>query len=442
MIDISLLTFNCTACHGREGMGGVAANRNDFFQTTNLNLGDQGRIPPTLSGVGAKLNEKWMRDVLVNGRSVRPYMNTRMPQFGEENIGHLTSLFQENDHLAVVEYPAFEDQEAMRKHGLEIVGNQGLNCVACHTYQYKLSDTMPAVDLTEMAERLKKDWFHQYMLAPQSFSPNTVMPSFWPQGKAIRKDIAGSPAEQVEAIWQYLLDGRQANAPRGVIREPLEIVVDDEARMLRRSYGGIGKRGIGVGYPGGVNLAFDAEQMRLAMIWRGKFVDPAGVWYGQGHGNVRPMGPTINFPSGPEFDFVDSPWVVDEGRPPNHQFLGYELDSQRRPTFLYRFNGVNVEDYFSEFLDPDTNRPQLRRSITFTAELPLEGLQFRLASGKLESLESGQFHYEVEGRAVTIRIASEQTATIRSVDDQGSLVVALTLNPGENCELVIEYIWE
>ena len=62
--------------------------------------------------------------------------------------------------------------------------------------------------------------------------------------------------------------------------------------MLRRSYQGIGKRGIGVGYPGGVNLAFDAEQMRLAMIWKGKFADPSGVWRGQGSGNVRPLGRT------------------------------------------------------------------------------------------------------------------------------------------------------
>ena len=78
--------------------------------------------------------------------------------------------------------------------------------------------------------------------------------------------------------------------PRGVVRERLEIVVTDEAKMLRRSYQGIGKRGIGVGYPGGVNLAFDAEQMRLAMIWKGKFLDPGGVldrartWNGKADG--------------------------------------------------------------------------------------------------------------------------------------------------------------
>ena len=51
---------------------------------------------------------------------------------------------------------------------------------------------------------------------------------------------------------------------RSSIIEPIELLATDEAVMLRRSYPGIGKRGIGVGYPNQVNLAFDAEQMRLA----------------------------------------------------------------------------------------------------------------------------------------------------------------------------------
>ena len=306
-IEVSLKSFNCVACHDRNGFGGVTELRNPHFKTTNLNLGDQGRIPPTLTGVGAKLKSKWMRDVLVKGRAIRPYMKTRMPQYGEENVGHLIELFQETDRLPETKFATFDDQKEMRKMGLEMAGNKGLNCVACHTYKYKLSDTMPAVDLTEMTLRLKKDWFHQYMLAPQKFSPNTVMPSFWPGGVAIRKDIPGDPAFQVEALWQYLIDGRQAQAPSGVVREPLEIVVGEEAEMLRRNYQGIGKRGIGVGYPGGVNLAFDAEQMRLAMIWKGEFVDPAGAWTGQGSGTVRPLGRAIHFAQGPDLDDVPIP---------------------------------------------------------------------------------------------------------------------------------------
>ena len=57
-----------------------------MFTTTNENLGPQGRLPPPLTGVGAKLQSKWLREVLIQGRSIRPYMNTRMPQFGVEHV--------------------------------------------------------------------------------------------------------------------------------------------------------------------------------------------------------------------------------------------------------------------------------------------------------------------------------------------------------------------
>ena len=153
-IDVTLTAFNCTQCHSRDDLGGVSIDRNPHFKTTNLNLGDQGRIPPTLSGVGRKLKSKWMRDVLVNGRAIRPYMKTRMPQFGEENVGHLVKLFEATAEIPEMKPVEFEDQKEMRKKGHQLAGGKGLNCVACHTYQYKPSDTMPAVDLTEMTERL------------------------------------------------------------------------------------------------------------------------------------------------------------------------------------------------------------------------------------------------------------------------------------------------
>ena len=73
----------------------------------------------------------------------------------------------------------------------------------------------------------------------------------------------GTTDPQITAVWNYLKRGRQAPTPRGLQLEPLRLLADgDEAVMLRRSYPNIGKRGIGVGYPLGINLAFDAEQMR------------------------------------------------------------------------------------------------------------------------------------------------------------------------------------
>ncbi|WP_186776350.1 c-type cytochrome [Rubripirellula reticaptiva] len=441
-IEFTLVSLRCTACHSRDNLGGVSEQRRAHFQTTNLNLGEQGRIPPPLSGVGAKLNPKWMRDVLVNGRSIRPYMKTRMPQYGEQNVAHLVELFQASDKLSETNFATAGDPNESRKLGLKLVGDQGLNCAACHTYQYKLSDTMPAVDLTEMAQRLKKDWFYQYMLAPQKFSPNTVMPSYWPGGVALRSDIAGAPEDQIETIWQYLLEGRQARAPAGVIKEPLEIVVTNEARMLRRQYPEIGKRGIGVGYPGGVNLAYDAQQMRLATIWKGKFVDPAAAWYGQGSGNVRAMGPAIQLAKGPELFDGTKPIITDNRRPSTHQFNGYSLDKQRRPTMRYEFGSISVEDYFSEFKDDTSGQMQLRRRVTLTSSEERDQLRFRLA--KSENTNSDKIKgetgasYQV-GKGLTIKVVSGQ---VPEIADGGFLYLPLKLAPRQTQEIVIEYLWE
>ena len=446
-VDHTLHAYNCTACHQRDQVGGVTAKRNPYFKTTNLNLGDQGRIPPTLTGVGAKLKAKWMRDVLVNGRRVRPYSKTTMPQYGEQNIGHLIDLFQKMDHLPETEFATVPNVKAAIKTGLHLVGNKGLNCVACHTHKFQAADTMPAVDLTEMAERLKKDWFYQYMLDPQGFSPNTVMPSFWPDGKAIRPDLAGQPSDQLEAIWLYLLDGRQSRTPRGVVREQLEIVVKDEAQMLRRKYPDIGKRGIGVGYPGGVNIAFDAEQLRLATIWRGRFVDPGSVWKGQGSGVVKALGKTIGFAKGPDLDDQLKPWVwTEEGRPDDHQFKGYSLDAKRQPTFQYEFDSVAATDFFEPIPAKDSNagqggqKTQLKRTVILTSAKQRQGLRFRLGTGKKIKQVSERV-FAIDGK-LQIRLEPGQQAKIADIGDGQSIELGIDLAPNQKTKLVIEYLWD
>ncbi len=448
-IAVSLRAFRCLNCHQRDDLGGVSARRNRYFKTTNPNLGPQGRIPPTLTNVGAKLKPQYMRQVLVSGRAVRPYVLTRMPQYGTENVAHLADLFQQVDRLPPVQFAHFRDQKEMRKIAAEMVGTGGLNCIACHTFRRKKAANMPAVDLTEMAERLEKNWFYHYMREPQRFSQNTVMPSFWPGGRAMRKDILNGDADrQIEALWQYLLDGRQARTPRGLIREPIELLATEEAVMLRRKYQGIGKRGIGVGYPSQVNLAFDAEQIRLAMIWKGKFADPGGVWRGQGHGVVRPLGKSlIRFGVGPDLDDAEKPWIVDEGRPPHHQFKGYSLDEKMRPRFKYRFADLSVEDFPLDVLDTSTGRPFIRRTVTVKSlkSLATEGtprpevkLIFRAATGKsIQPSEAGSFVIDDQ---LEVHIDKGHTGKIVDRGDFKQLCIPLQLVDG-SASLTLEYKW-
>lgn len=446
-LNLQLTAFRCVNCHQRDQLGGVSEERNEYFKTADPNLGPQGRIPPSLTNVGSKLKPLWMRQVLVSGRAIRPYVMTRMPQFGPDNVGHLVGAFQRLDPQIESPKVEFKDQKEIRKVGGELVGSQGLNCIACHSFQLKKAANMSAVDLTEMAERLHKGWFDRYMRNPQTFNPNTIMPSFWPGGRAMREDyVDGNTDLQIEAMWQYLLDGRQARTPRGLITEPIELLASDEAVMLRRSYPGIGKRGIGVGYPSQVNLSYDAEQMRLASIWQGKFADPGGVWRSQGHGRVRPLGERpIQFMPGPDLDRADQPWTVDEGRPPNHKFLGYSLDEKQRPRLQYQFGDLQVEDYFLDALAPtqgsaQTDAPRrgtLRRTIVVDAQQAQSGLVFRAANGKeIERLDDNVFQVDA-----SLRVTISGGKAMVAKDDEGQrLQVPLDLQPGRNT-ITVEYSW-
>ncbi|RYD38331.1 MAG: c-type cytochrome, partial [Verrucomicrobiaceae bacterium] len=104
-LNKTLVTFNCIACHERDGLGGIAPGRNAYFTGTHGSLGDQGRLPPPLSHVGAKLRPEWIAEVLLRGKRQRDYLDAAMPQFGAANVGHLVDLFGRVDSLEEVTFP-------------------------------------------------------------------------------------------------------------------------------------------------------------------------------------------------------------------------------------------------------------------------------------------------------------------------------------------------
>lgn len=92
-----MTTFNCYACHERDKVGGVTEQLNPFFATTQPEMGDEGRLPPLLTGAGAKLNAEYLRHILDKGSHDRPYMFTRMPGFGNANVGVLVAMLENAD---------------------------------------------------------------------------------------------------------------------------------------------------------------------------------------------------------------------------------------------------------------------------------------------------------------------------------------------------------
>lgn len=423
-VELSLTRLNCLACHQRGELGGVTANRNAHFTGKDENLGDQGRIPPPLTGVGAKLKATWLRDVVVNGASVRPYLNTRMPKFGAANTESLAGWLKQLDTLPPVEFARVRQAEKPHEAGRDLAGSKNFNCIACHTFREKSAAPIRALDLMSMTERLEENWFHHYMTSPQRFSPLTIMPGFWPDGKSPLPDVlGGDPGKQRDALWQWLARGPEAGEPRGLVLEPLVVAVTNEAVIIRRAFPGIGKRGIGVGYPAGISLSFDAGQMRLGSIWSGGFIEASGIWRGQGAGQAHLLGKdTVNFPPGVAFAVLESPgspWPTNQAKQAEgFAFKGYSLDAQQRPTFRYEFGDLLVEDAFLDVKSGDA-KPHFVRSLKFPQRPPPPGLHFRVATDKqIEAREANVF---AVGKGLLVRLSAP--GVVREADGARELLL-------------------
>lgn len=408
-VELALTRFNCLACHRRGELGGAPANRDVHFTGKDENLGDQGRIPPSLTGVGAKLKAEWLRDVVVNGASARPYLNTRMPKFGAANAEALAGWLKQIDSLPAADFTRVPPTDKPAEAGRELAGSKAFNCVACHTFREKSAAPIRALDLMTMTERLEENWFHHYLANPQRFSPLTIMPGFWPDGKSPVTEILGGDAgRQRDALWQYLSRGPEAGEPRGLVLEPLVVAVANEAVIIRRAFPGIGKRGIGVGFPAGIHLAFDAGQTRLGSLWSGGFIEASGIWRGQGAGQARILGnDTVQFPVGPAFAVLESaasPWPTNlSNLADGFSFKGYSLDGRRRPTFRYEVGGVLVEDRFLDLKD-GVAKPHFLRELNFSQRPVPSGLRFRVAADKVIE-PMGEREYAV-GKGLRVRLSS------------------------------------
>ena len=454
-IRLELARFNCIGCHERGTLGGVRKEHNDYFTSADPKLGEPGRLPPPLTGTGAKLQLDWLRNTIANGQRIRPYVKVRMPAFGGENVKGLAELFAAADKVpAVVFDPLPKDRKKARvvtDIGHRIVGDRGMNCIACHTFRGKGTSSMASVDIVDTTtKRLNKDWFYHYMLEPARFRPNTIMPQFFAGGVSVLGDLEGGNAKkQLNALWHYLAEGRNTRQPSGMVRASMEIVVGEEAVMLRRSVQDTGKRGISVGYPLKVNLTFDAENVCLNQLWRGKFIDPGGVWRGQGSGNARIIPrERIKLGQGVPLQRLsdeDSPWPADTSRSLGIRFNGYRLDEKRRPTFSYVYGGTVVSDKPMDLLDKKTNRVYLARTIKLEGG-DLGGLYFRAA---VHQEVTGEKDGSVTvGGKVNIRASGSLPGgkkkalkfLVRASGKAREAVVVIG-NEGDASEILLEYRW-
>ena len=430
----TLTVYRCVACHVRDDYGGVHDAYNSFFKGSEMNLGDDGRIPPPLTLMGAKLKPSWMKKVLFDGESVRHYMVTRMPQYGTANLQHLPSLFRRLDVLDGPQMnipnpdPSEESErqkeKLIRSAGRELIGDKGANCVACHPFNGKAANVNQGIDLLTSFERLQPEWFHRYLRNPGAFRPRTVMPSAWPDGVAAFQTILeGNTDRQIEAIWYYLSLGTSAADPSGVRAVSTKIQVGDRAMVHRGRSRVAGFRGIAVGFPERLSYAFNAETGTLSALWQGDFI---GVnWSGQGSGDFNPASEPITLPQDVSFAALENEnasWpllpLMTKEQPTNpnplypknvgYQFRGYFQDKLSIPTFQYRSGTIEIEDRST--VEGAQDQQRLQRVLQFQSPAP-QVVWFRALVGAIhresdQVFRSGRLRLKIPAKETELRSLS------------------------------------
>ena len=436
----SMTAFNCYGCHARDGVGGPARDRNPLFLTTIPEMGDEGRVPPPLDGVGDKLNPQWLQHVLQNGAKDRPYMLTRMPKFGLPKLNELTAALISEDRREGAPPPKLPEAEhRVKATGRQLVGDKALACIKCHNFGQHKATGIQAINLQTMTQRVREDWFLRYMLDPLAYRPGTRMPTGFPEGKATIRDVyEGNPAQQLSAIWTFLKDGAKAGIPEGLIANVIELKPEGKPILYRNFIDGLTPRGIAVGYPEHGHLAWDANKLCLTLIWHGRFIDAGKHWEGRGPGSQGPLGDNImkleeTVPLA-VLESATAEWPKQPPRELGYRFKGYDLDKDGRPHFHYSTSGFNVRDFPKPV--PHGKDANFERRISITAPNPVSSLYFRAAAGKIEPQADGW--YTLNGD-IRIRVPGSTPVLRESVGRQ-ELLIPIVFVKGK-AELVQEIAW-
>ncbi len=297
---------------------------------------------------------------------------------------------------------------------------------------------MQMADLTAITSRVHKDWFQRHLVNPAGFNPGTRMPGFG----VLAGELDDDANRQIDAIWTYLAGGRRALPPKGLDRKSVELVVGGETLLYRGKFRHAGWRGIAVGFPDLVHCAFDAEELNLATIWKGRFLNVGPHWTSQGSGRIGPLGhDRIELIKGAPFARLaqdQSPWPLQPSKELGYRFVGYEIGKLNRPTFLYAYDGVEIED--APVGVDDGEGPRLNRRLSVSGKGRKKGLWFRVAAARnIKKLAAGV--WKLDDR-LEIRVGGTLASQVQLRAGAKGQELILPIPPGdEMTKILMEYRW-
>ncbi|MBI3467398.1 MAG: cytochrome oxidase, partial [Planctomycetes bacterium] len=341
------------------------------------------------------------------------------------------------------EQEVFGDRAGLAEPGRALLDT---GCVQCHAVRGELLPGVTGIELSGIADRIQPQWFQEFLFNPADLKPGTRMPTFFPNGKSANPAVLGGSVDrQIAAMWTYLKEIDQHRLPDKIIQarsQNFELVPKNRPILLRTFMEQAGTQAIAVGFPQRVHIAFDAEGVRLAQAWRGRFLDAHGTWFDRFAPAAAPLGEDIvAFPTGVPLALLtdpEQPWPTPVGDEAGYRFSGYRLDQQGVPTFLYRFNHFDVADR----IEPDERRGLKRRLlITNLDSGDRDGadLSFRAIVGKKpQRTQPGSFAAE-DGLTATVKGPDGDGGALREIENTFEWIIPIVVDKEETID--VEYRW-
>ena len=288
----------CLACHDRNAERGLSSIAADLQNAhPDLKGQSQGLVPPTLTAVGDKLTDDYLKQAVAGEQKERrlPWLFVRMPKFRHRDadhtaiIHHLMTTDRIPDaaddvradvlaHVDLTEQTKATTDDLLL--GNQLTGAGGFNCVACHTAgpfePRNVALGTRGSDIMSMGSRIRPRFFQRWMKNPIRVVAGIEMPAI---KKAMPDVLDGSLPKQIGAIWKALNDDRFTPptvtsrfeqvvtvAPGGqprIIRDVFTIGLDKDRQAVARA--------MAIGFGNGHNVLIDLDTMQVRLWTIGEF---------------------------------------------------------------------------------------------------------------------------------------------------------------------------
>lgn len=213
-----LTALQCHACHDQDEQLSLLATAQS--QTAHLiahlpPADSQMQSLPSLTYAGEKLHSDFVQKILAGDHEdrARPWLETRMPGYRNHSPELLAAGLAAQHGLP----PSQPDPPVqLAKDDLEtgralINSQEGFACTTCHAVGSEPATSVfevQGINFDKSHQRLRKAFYHRWMLDPTRIDPATKMPRYADSDGKTSLPIFDSEARaQFESIWLYLQSG-------------------------------------------------------------------------------------------------------------------------------------------------------------------------------------------------------------------------------------------